>query len=56
VTGRRRNASVVATSPMTVVVMTAQSFRQMKRELPAVCDRITRAVEDRGRALGSPSA
>ncbi len=44
-----RNASVVATSPITVVVMTGQAFRQMKRELPAVCERITR----RGRGARS---
>ena len=49
--GVRRNACVVATSPIKVVVMTSQHFRQMKRELPAVCERITRAVEERGRAI-----
>ncbi len=49
--GVRRNASVVTTSHVKVVVMTAQHFRQMKRELPGVCDRITRAVEERGRTI-----
>jgi len=52
----RRNASVVATSPITVVVMTGQAFRQMKRELPAVCERITREVEERGRSIAPASA
>jgi len=51
----RRNASVVATSPIKVVVMTGQAFRQMKRELPAVCERISQEVEDRGRSI-APNA
>ncbi len=49
--GVRRNASVVTATPAKVVVMTAQHFRQMKRELPGVCDRIKQAVEERGRAI-----
>ncbi len=52
----RRNASVVATSPITVVVMTGQAFRQMKRELPAVCERITHEVAERGRSIAPASA
>ena len=52
----RRNASVVTTSPATVVVMTAQHFRQMKRELPAVCDRISRAIEERCRSIAPAPA
>ncbi len=52
----RRNASVVATSPIKVVVMTGQAFRQMKRELPAVCERITHEVEERGRSIAPASA
>jgi CRP-like cAMP-binding protein len=47
----RRNASVVATSPLTAIVMTRQAFHSMRSELPAVCDRIQAAVEDRGREL-----
>ena len=35
----RRNATVVATTPLRVVVMTAQAFRQTKRELPGVASR-----------------
>ena len=48
----RRNASVVATSPLVAVVMTASAFRQMRRTHPAVCDRIQRAVAERAPAAG----
>jgi CRP-like cAMP-binding protein len=48
----RRNASVVATSPLTAVVMTASAFRQMRREIPSVCDQIERAVAERAPAAG----
>ena len=47
----RRNASVITTSPGKAVVMTGQAFRQMKRDMPAVCDRITQEVEERGRSI-----
>ena len=47
----RRNASVVATSPVVVVVMTAQAFRQTARELPEVADKLRAAIEERGRHL-----
>jgi CRP/FNR family cyclic AMP-dependent transcriptional regulator len=47
----RRNASVIARSPMTVVVMTAPAFRQTARELPEVARRIRGAVEERSRQL-----
>jgi CRP/FNR family cyclic AMP-dependent transcriptional regulator len=47
----RRNATVTATAPVKVVVMTAQAFRQTARELPGVADQIRAAVEERGRAL-----
>jgi CRP-like cAMP-binding protein len=40
----RRNASVVATSPMRLVVMFEREFRQMEREMPAVADRIRSAI------------
>jgi CRP/FNR family transcriptional regulator, cyclic AMP receptor protein len=43
----RRTASVVATSPMRAVVMFGRDFRSMENEMPAVADRITRAMEDR---------
>src|SRR5918998_749718 len=39
----RRNATVIATSPLTVVVMTGQAFRQTARELPEVARKIKQA-------------
>ncbi len=51
VQGVRRNACVIATSPIKVVVMTAKHFRQMERELPEVCDRIKEAVDERCSAM-----
>ena len=47
----RRNATVVATSPVTVIVMTAQAFRQTARELPEVAQKIHAAIEERCRHL-----
>jgi CRP-like cAMP-binding protein len=47
----RRNATVVATSQVKVIVMTAQAFRQTARELPEVAAKILAAVEERGRHL-----
>ncbi|HKF79193.1 MAG TPA: cyclic nucleotide-binding domain-containing protein [Thermoleophilaceae bacterium] len=46
-----RNASVIARSPMTVMVMTEQAFRTMERSIPSVASRIREAVEERSRAL-----
>jgi len=43
----RRNASVVANSPMTVIVMTGQAFRHTARELPDVATKIRQAIEER---------
>ena len=47
----RRTASVVATAPLTAIVMTRQAFHSMRGEIPVVCDRIHAAVADRGREL-----
>ena len=47
----RRNATVIATSPLTALVMTRSAFRQMRRDHPAVCDRIEAAVAERGREI-----
>jgi CRP/FNR family cyclic AMP-dependent transcriptional regulator len=47
----RRNASVVATSPVTAIVMTAAALRHVARELPAVGERLQAAVEERGERL-----
>jgi CRP/FNR family transcriptional regulator, cyclic AMP receptor protein len=51
----RRNATVTATSPVKVVVMTAQAFRQTAREHPEVADKLRTAIEERCRALESVS-
>ena len=42
-----RNASVVAKSPVTVLVLTGQAFRHIDRELPAVSTKIRKAIEER---------
>jgi cAMP-dependent protein kinase regulator len=52
----RRNASVVATTPVTAIVLTRQAFRQMRNDISTVCDRITAAVKDRGAELAEDSA
>jgi cAMP-dependent protein kinase regulator len=46
-----RNATVVTTSPATVIVMTSQDFRAMQRSNPAVASQIEAAVEARCQAL-----
>jgi CRP/FNR family cyclic AMP-dependent transcriptional regulator len=46
-----RSATVVATSPMTAIVMTGSAFRQIDRELPAVAKKIRKAIEERCRQL-----
>jgi CRP/FNR family transcriptional regulator, cyclic AMP receptor protein len=48
----RRNASVVARSEMSLIVMTEQDFRGMARAMPAVANRIQQAVEVRRQELG----
>ena len=47
----RRNATVEATEPTTVIVMTGREFRQMERDMPEVCRRIRTEVEKRTRTL-----
>src|SRR6476620_2927261 len=49
----RRTASVIATSPMRLIVMFQSQFRQMEREMPTVADRIRSAI--RARLDNSPS-
>jgi CRP/FNR family transcriptional regulator, cyclic AMP receptor protein len=46
-----RNATVVATSPMTVIVMTGRDVRQIGREMPQVAQQITAAAERRAQAF-----
>ena len=47
VAGDRRNASVVATTPMRLGVMLGRDFKEMEDELPRVAEQITKAVEAR---------
>ena len=49
----QRNASVVARSPLRVVVLTEQNFRGISRSFPDVAKRIQQAVEERWRTLAS---
>jgi CRP-like cAMP-binding protein len=46
-----RNASVVTTSPVRVMVLTGSAFRHIERELPAVSKQIRKAIEERCRQL-----
>ncbi|HZP73712.1 MAG TPA: cyclic nucleotide-binding domain-containing protein [Gaiellaceae bacterium] len=43
----RRTASVIATTPMTVIVMFQREFKQMEQEMPAVADRVRSAIRAR---------
>lgn|SRR5512146_304270 len=43
----RRTASIVATTPMEVIVMYKTEFEQMKAELPTVADQIHAAIRAR---------
>ena len=45
--GGTRTATVTATTPLRLIVMSAQEFRRMEQELPAVADRIRSAVRAR---------
>jgi CRP/FNR family transcriptional regulator, cyclic AMP receptor protein len=42
-----RNASVIAQTPMTAVVMTGPAFRHIAREMPELAKRIRSAIEER---------
>ena len=46
-----RNASVIARSPVSAVVMTGQAFRQIDREFPEVAKTIRKAIDERCRHL-----
>jgi CRP-like cAMP-binding protein len=46
-----RNASVIAISPVTAMVMTGPAFRHFDREHPDVAKRIRKAIEERVRHL-----
>jgi CRP/FNR family transcriptional regulator, cyclic AMP receptor protein len=43
----RRTATVIATTPLRVIVMSAQEFRRMEQELPAIADRVRSAIRAR---------
>jgi CRP-like cAMP-binding protein len=47
----RRNATVTATSPVRLIVMTGPAFRQTARELPDVAKKVRAAIEERCRQL-----
>ena len=47
VADRPRNATVTATSPVAVLVITAQSFRRLVEENPLIALKVMRAVADR---------
>jgi CRP-like cAMP-binding protein len=47
----RRNASVIATSPMKLLVMSDRDFLEIDRTMPSVAERIRAKVEERSRAL-----
>ncbi len=42
-----RNANVIATTPMTLMILTAPAFRQLEREQPQLVARINRTIEQR---------
>ncbi len=43
----RRTATVTATSPMKVIVMFGRDFRDAKRQLPSVAEKIEAAIRER---------
>ena len=47
----KRNASVVATSQMTAVVMTARDLRRVEHEMPELHGRLQAAIDERSAAL-----
>jgi CRP/FNR family cyclic AMP-dependent transcriptional regulator len=49
----KRSASVVATSPMTVIVMTDRDLRHLERELPSVHQQLSRAIQERSAAVAT---
>ena len=44
---QRRTATVTATTQLRVIVMSAQEFRRLEQELPAVADRVRSAIHAR---------
>jgi CRP-like cAMP-binding protein len=52
VAAERRTADVVATSPLSLIVLTDRAFRSLKRESPSVCELIRAAIDERYSAAG----
>ena len=52
----KRSASVVAKSPMTVIVMTDRDLRHLEHEMPSVHRQLCAAVEERSAALAAPAS
>jgi CRP-like cAMP-binding protein len=46
-----RSASVIATTPMRLIVMTDRAFREINQRMPALAEQIRAMVEERNRAL-----
>jgi CRP/FNR family cyclic AMP-dependent transcriptional regulator len=51
----RRTATVTATSPMRLLVMTGQHLRAIDREMPTVHATIVQAIESRRAAMQAPT-
>jgi CRP/FNR family transcriptional regulator, cyclic AMP receptor protein len=49
--GSPRNAHVIATTPMTLMILAGSAFRQLEREHPALASRISATIEQRRRWL-----
>ena len=47
----QRNASVIATSPLTAIVITGHEFRQLAREMPAIAATVKEECERRAEAV-----
>ena len=47
----RRNATITATAPISMVVMTARDLRQIEHDMPRVHERLRAAIDERSAAL-----
>jgi CRP/FNR family transcriptional regulator, cyclic AMP receptor protein len=45
--GGRRTATVVASTPMTLIVMFGRDFRHMEQTLPEVAEKVRKAMQER---------
>ena len=52
----RRNASVVASTPLTAIVMTARDLRQVAQEMPSVAAQIDVAIAARSSTPGGAAS